>query len=219
MRTGAHAVVDAYRRWAPCYDQETGLSALDELAVAALGPRGGGRLLDAGCGTGRRLPKGDGAVGCDLSMPMLRAGRRAGRVVNADIARLPFADASFELVWCRLVVGHLPSLAEPYAEFARVCRPGGRIVITDLHPDAARADMRRTFVDADGNAGEVPHYRHDADTHLTAVAAAALKVDRMEDWVIGPPIRRFFEAAGDLDRYERLLGQPVLLGLRLEKAP
>ena len=218
IRCAQREVAEAYRRWAPTYDEETTLSALDELAVAALSPGRGGRMLDAGCGTGRRLPHEDFALGCDFSMPMLRAGQRVGRVVNADVAQLPFATASFDLVWCRLVIGHLPAVGRAYAELGRVCRPSGRLVVTDLHPDAARAKMRRTFVDAEGIAGEVPHHRHDIETHAQAARDAGLLTRRVESWVVGPSIRTFFEAAGDLSRYERMIGQRMLLGLSFEKA-
>ena len=79
-------VAEAYRRWAPSYGEETALSALDELAIAELGPHEiGMAMLDAGCGTGRRLPDTCLALGCDVSMPMLRAANRAdGQVTHFE---------------------------------------------------------------------------------------------------------------------------------------
>ncbi|MFW6078218.1 MAG: hypothetical protein ACODAE_01265, partial [Gemmatimonadota bacterium] len=60
-KPAAHAALparDAYRLWARTYDEaETAVSALDELAVRRLTPPLDGlTLLDAACGTGRRLP-------------------------------------------------------------------------------------------------------------------------------------------------------------------
>jgi SAM-dependent methyltransferase len=50
------------------------------------------------------------------------------RAARADAERLPFADASFDLVLGHAVLHHLPNLRRAFAEFHRVLRPGGRIV-------------------------------------------------------------------------------------------
>jgi ubiquinone/menaquinone biosynthesis C-methylase UbiE len=48
--------------------------------------------------------------------------------VATDAERLPFADASFDLVFGHAVLHHLPDLEQAFGEFARVLRPGGWIV-------------------------------------------------------------------------------------------
>jgi ubiquinone/menaquinone biosynthesis C-methylase UbiE len=113
-------------------------------AVADLGLRAGDRVLDAGSGTGRALPAlrsvvGDAGtvVGVDLTRAMLeaavRAGReRAGRLLLADVARLPMRDASFDAVFAAGLVSHLYDPAENLRELARVVRPGG--VLALFHP-------------------------------------------------------------------------------------
>ncbi|HEX6908925.1 MAG TPA: class I SAM-dependent methyltransferase, partial [Longimicrobium sp.] len=139
---------EAYRLWAPVYEGETAVSFVDDRLVGALTPPlRGRRLLDAGCGTGRRLrDAGDAALvaGADLTPEMLACGRRAdgpapALLAAADVRALPFAARAFDVVWCRLVVGHLPTLHQAYGELARVCRPGGTVIVTDFHPEAARA--------------------------------------------------------------------------------
>src|SRR5690242_4359174 len=95
---------DAYRLWAPLYEAETAISALDEELASLLSPPADGlRLLDAGCGTGRRIEhcRAALAVGIDASPDMLAESDFA-RLAAADVRALPFADASFDLVWCRL---------------------------------------------------------------------------------------------------------------------
>ncbi|HZB29298.1 MAG TPA: class I SAM-dependent methyltransferase [Streptosporangiaceae bacterium] len=118
--------------------------------------RGDERLLDLGCGRGavllaaaRHLPHGQ-AVGVDLwrvghqfgnssaaTLWNARAEGVADRVaVHAgDLRRLPYAEASFDLVVSSLTVhtifgraGRAKAIAEAY----RVLRPGGRLVIADL---------------------------------------------------------------------------------------
>lgn len=113
-------------------------------AVADLGLRAGDRVLDAGCGTGRALPPlraavGDAGtvVGADLTPAMLeaavRAGRdRAGRLLLADVARLPLRDASFDAVFAAGLVSHLPDPAGNLRELARVVRSGGLLAL--FHP-------------------------------------------------------------------------------------
>ena len=103
------------------------------------------RLLDVACGTGRflafvkqnypRLP----VVGVDLSPAYLRQARRElGRWSWVDLAlgaaeALPFPDASFDLVSCVYLFHELPRAVRERAaaEFARVLRPGGRLVLVD----------------------------------------------------------------------------------------
>jgi len=102
----------------------------------------GGVGLDVGCGTGRLMQRlsGRGRVyGVDGSMGMLRVLRQQGRGrgVKALTHRLPFADASFDLVWCVAVLHHLASkerVAATVAEMVRVTRPGGHVVIWDHNP-------------------------------------------------------------------------------------
>lgn len=50
------------------------------------------------------------------------------RTAACDATRLPFDDASFDLVLGHAVLHHLPDLGAAFAEFHRVLRPGGRIV-------------------------------------------------------------------------------------------
>lgn len=113
-------------------------------AVAELGLREGERVLDAGCGTGRALTPLRAAVGAsgvvlgaDLTPAMLeaavRAGRdRDGRLVLADVGRLPLRTASLDAVFAAGLVAHLSNPAENLRELARVVRPGGTLAL--FHP-------------------------------------------------------------------------------------
>ncbi|MEU6388285.1 methyltransferase domain-containing protein [Streptomyces sp. NPDC046939] len=118
-------------------------------AVAALGLRPGARVLDAGCGTGRALAPLRAAVGpsgvvlgADLTWAMLeaatRAGRdREGRLLRADVARLPLRTAALDAVFGAGLVSHLPRPADDLRELARVVRPGGLLAL--FHPIGRRA--------------------------------------------------------------------------------
>jgi ubiquinone/menaquinone biosynthesis C-methylase UbiE len=52
----------------------------------------------------------------------------------ASVDELPYADSTFDLVICNHLVNDLYDPSRPIREFARVLRPGGRIIILMLHP-------------------------------------------------------------------------------------
>jgi malonyl-CoA O-methyltransferase len=206
------AARDAYRLWSANYETETAVSfAENQLVDPMMPPLKGLRLLDAGCGTGRRLRGAETAlaVGVDASAEMVTAGR-GGPFAVADIRSLPFAAGAFDAIWCRLVIGHLPELGSAYREFGRVCRSDGWLLLTDFHPDAAGAGGRRTFRDAHGDVHEVEHYVHPHAAHIAAAEEAGFDVIERRDGVIGPPLRPFFEQAGRMDIYQRQIGQKIV---------
>lgn len=99
-------------------------------------------LLDMGCGTGRfTVPLAErvkAVSGLDLSPMMLEANRKklADRGLTADLregdmAALPFADESFDIVVCMLALMHIPreDRQQVFHEVARVLKPGGRLVM------------------------------------------------------------------------------------------
>jgi ubiquinone/menaquinone biosynthesis C-methylase UbiE len=110
----------------------------------------GARVLEVGCGPGHlaiRLAADHrlSVVGLDLDPAMIERAltnaRRSGvdpepEFVVADVAALPFADASFDLVVSTLSMHHWDDPAAGLAEIARVLVPGGRALIWDLGSSA-----------------------------------------------------------------------------------
>ncbi len=100
-----------------------------------------GKGLDVGCGTGvlaeRLAAAGLEMTGCDPSAGMLAHVGEAVETVVASGTDLPFADGSFDLVYCVAVMHHVAEAGAVRAtlgEMVRVCRPGGRVVIWDHNP-------------------------------------------------------------------------------------
>lgn len=116
--------------------RDRGYHALvDELELMALAPYSrGGRVLEAGCGTGLLLREidrtADVAVGVDLSAGMLGLAHRRGlNVVQGSVTALPFGDGAFDTVCSFKVLAHVPDLDLALRELVRVTRPGGHLVL------------------------------------------------------------------------------------------
>ena len=98
-------------------------------------PPGGGLLLDVACGGGLLAPFVPGwtHIGVDLSWPSLLQARDHGvTVARADVLRLPFADAAFDVVVAGEILEHVTDLPGVVAEVCRVLRPGGTLVIDTI---------------------------------------------------------------------------------------
>ena len=210
-----------YRLWAPTYAGETVVSALEERVVRNLLPElSGRRLLDVGCGIGRRLvdtaESAALAVGLDLVPEMLVAGSRRGRkaFVAGDVAALPLADRAFDVVWCRLVLGHVPDLSGPYRELARVSYTPASLIVSDFHPRAVAAGHTRSFRDGAGHLHEIEHRVHEAAEHEAAAARFGWELVAMVDAPAGEEERPFYERSGKLRQFELESGLPLVLVMR-----
>ena len=114
----------------------------------SLGPLAAGEdVLDLGCGAGTDTlvaaqmvgPTGS-VTGIDMTPEMAAKARRSAEelgaanvtVVEGDAERLPFADASFDVVISNGVIDLIPDKDAVFAELARVLRPGGRLQLADV---------------------------------------------------------------------------------------
>jgi SAM-dependent methyltransferase len=109
-----------------------------EPALRLLGPAPGS-LLDVACGGGAHTAAfaeaGWDVTGVDESAEQLRyASARGVRVVQADAASLPFADASFDAAVSIWLHTDSDDFAAVVREVARVLRPGGSFVYVGAHP-------------------------------------------------------------------------------------
>ena len=93
----------------------------------------GQRLLDAGCGRYLKFCKDlvDRAwvVGIDLESVLETRNDQVPFGVRGDVGRLPFPSSHFDMVISRSVVEHLEDPEQVFREFARVLRPGGKVVL------------------------------------------------------------------------------------------
>jgi phosphatidylethanolamine/phosphatidyl-N-methylethanolamine N-methyltransferase len=138
------AVRSSYRRWAPIYDETFG-------AVTRIGRRRAveyintrtGSVLEVGVGTGLSL--GHYAphlrvTGVDVSAEMLRKARRkvaegglthVAALREMDARSLDFPDDHFDTVVAMYLVSVVPEPERVVSEMARVCKPGGEVLIVN----------------------------------------------------------------------------------------
>lgn len=146
-----------FARQAPTFAQDDSFFASERLArwiLRTVSLEGVEVALEVACGASHfgevMAAEVRQVVGLDLTPEMLATGqqRLAGRGVGnvllqtGDVARLPFLDGSFDLVFCRFAVHHFDAPAQAIAEMVRVCRPGGRIAIVDM---VSRPELNERF--------------------------------------------------------------------------
>jgi SAM-dependent methyltransferase len=195
----------AYQQKSAGYDAEAGggLFATDEPIVAGyLRGREPGVALDAACGTGRfadlLAKRGHRVIGVDSSPDMLAHARRrvpGGEFHLAALDQLPLPDDCVDVIVCALALVHVPRLQPVLAEFARVLRPGGDLVISDVHHELV---TRGSVITARGPAGEpgiAATYRHTLGDYLRAALSLGFQVRRCEEPGVAPPAEPLPEPA------------------------
>ena len=160
MVATANAFVQrAYDRLAKVYDFFFGaiLQPGRVRAVRSIESRPGLRVLELGIGTGLTAPlysRDWSVVGVDLSSAMLIQARKrinelgleqSVHLLQADGARLPFEDESFDVVLVPYVMSVVPDPISVGRELRRVCRPSGQIILLNhfLSQDSFGAKLER----------------------------------------------------------------------------
>jgi ubiquinone/menaquinone biosynthesis C-methylase UbiE len=147
-------IVDQFTRQAAQFAQSPTArnEEIVESIVRMARPTASDTVLDVACGPGllvcalaRRVRQ---ATGIDLTPAMLEQARRTQQEqgltnvawAQGDVRALPYDEGTFDIVTCRFAFHHFTEPLKVLREMRRVCRPGGRVVVADSAPAAAKAD-------------------------------------------------------------------------------
>jgi len=213
---------EGYDLWSQIYDDEDNpLIALETASVEwLLGDVRGLTIADIGCGTGRHAlamaKAGAKVVALDFSVGMLAKARAkpdapSVRLVQHDLTTgLPFASRSMDRVICCLVLEHVVDLGGALAEMSRICRVGGFVLVSDLHPAMRLLGAQAQFTDpATGRKTRPAGARHQLSDYVLATTRAGLHIDHMSEHLVDEAL------AARSPRAQKYLGWPLLLLMRL----
>jgi ubiquinone/menaquinone biosynthesis C-methylase UbiE len=191
VQTPPITTTEGYRAWAADYDEPNTLIDFEQPVTRSfLADLPIGRALDAACGTGRHAAYlaslGHYVIGVDSSAEMLAVAE-----VNlpgsdfrlGDLRQLPVPDDDVDLVVCSLALTHVLELGPALAEFVRVLRPGGHVVIAD-----SRNDWPVVKALPGGGFGYLPHRNHRTSDYLAAALPLGLQVRRCEEPPLPSPV-------------------------------
>lgn len=230
--------LDAYEALAEAYaaviDTKPHNAYYERPATLSLLPDVEGKtVLDAGCGPGVYsewlMDHGADVVALDVSPKMVElAKRRCGAAIDvrqADLSKpLPFLDSvSFDIVLCPLVLEYIEDWSGLFAEFNRVLRPGGYLVLSVTHPffDYTYFNSNNYFeterVGTEWRGFKpvrvhMPSFRRSLSATLTPIMEAGFRLEK----ILEPtPTKEFKEA--DPRHFEELSRQPCFLCIRAKK--
>ena len=165
---------------------------MNDIFSQALGNLAGGLVLDVATGEGgfarllaARLQSYERIVGIDTSTlalltaqdnPHLR--EHSFACINAE--RLAFRDASFDTAAISFSMHHLKRPARVLVEMMRILKPGGRLVIAEMHA-SARTVPQRTAV-------QIHQWAASVDTTLGLTHFATFPRQRFVDWIEALPL-------------------------------
>lgn len=183
-------VTTSYRRWAPVYDYTFGMVSNRgrRIAIERIN-QGHGKVLEVGVGTGMALPQYARHLeitGVDFSHEMLDRARskvaetgldHVTELRQMDARTLDFPDDRFDTVVAMFLVSVVPEPERVIQEMARVCKPGGQVIIVNhfARDTGLLARLEKAFASAPALIGWHSDFRIER-----ILGAASLRLDNSE---------------------------------------
>jgi ubiquinone/menaquinone biosynthesis C-methylase UbiE len=213
------ATPSTFDLWAAVYDaQSNPFLSLEERILSMLLPELHGLdVLDAGCGTGRLLSllkdrNPHSLIGVDSSHAMLE---RTPQVDGVEIRHgsctaLPVPDASIDCAVSSFVLSYISDLDAFADELLRVTRLGATVLLSDVHPDTARAfNWKRSFR-VNGQEIEIASEGWQIDHIRNVFAERGFNLQACIEPPFASPEKNIFAQAGRADSFAAIRDFPAI---------
>ncbi len=87
-----------------------------------------------------------------------------------------------DLVSFNLVLEHVQALAPVLQQAARALKPGGRVLVSELHPFKQYQHSQARFMGEDGVEVRIPAYTHHVSDYTTAACVHGLRLADVQEW-------------------------------------
>jgi SAM-dependent methyltransferase len=187
-RKAVEAYYDEYATWYEAERRQGYYGVVNALEFGAVADAVAGRdVLEIGCGTGLILER-------TAAMARFSATRKGLTVAQASTTALPFADASFDVVYSFKVLPHVPDLGGALAEIRRVLRAGGRAFVEVYNPWSLKR-LANGVAGALGR-GKPVYVRHDSLRQVRRVLPPGWEVKAVRGVRIFAPSRHAYTLPG-----------------------
>jgi SAM-dependent methyltransferase len=153
------------------------------------------------------------AIGIDLSAAMLSVALRCSglseRLVRADGLHLPFRASAFDFVLSSFAINHVKDLEAIARELARAMKVQGRVLISELHPEACAHGWRPGFRDVRSSV-QIETANHSAETVLSCFCSNGFALLGSHDLFFEESERAIFVDAGKGSTFESATHIPAI---------
>ena len=221
----------AYDLWAAGYDNQPDnlVLDLDEKVFSSFSEDlnwNGKTVVDVGCGTGRHWEtifgkKPERLIGYDVSAGMLSELKKkfpaAETHLLANDLLTGLGNSSCDIIISTLTIAHIENIEEALAEWQRVLKPGGDIIITDYHPEILARGGKRTF--QHGNKTMiVKNFIHPLEKLRMIAKQLQWTELRFAERKIDDTMRSYYEKQNALSLFEKFKAVPVIYAIHFKKA-
>jgi len=217
---------EAYRLWAPTYDDEPNpMLSLERRALEPLlPPLDGLDVVDLGCGTGRWLAafKNSGArslTGIDSSPEMLGVAKSklsgTANLLLAGCTDAQLPGASADLLISSFVLSYLEDAASFFEAARKILRPGGSLFLTDIHPETAATLNWRRGVHSGSEFREIRTFPRSIEALRSLAENASLHVVLFLEPHFGEEERSMFVTNGKDSYFREIVHLPAIYVLQL----
>src|SRR5260370_2211191 len=141
-----------------------------------------------------------------------KPGAEAIKFIRHDLAKpFPLASAAFDRVFCCLVLDHIAELDKFFVQLRRLCRTGGGVIITVMHPAMSLRGVQARFIEpSSGRRISPAGHAHRMSDYLMAAIHAGLILEYVSEHAPDDAL------AARSPRAAKYIGWPMLLLMKFK---